>query len=298
MKKSVPKEEISLKSSDIYKKIFDLTPDAIIVLNTKGKIINTNGSFTDWIGYKPEEVIGKTIATLPLMSNKTKLLVAKKYAERLLGKDLEPYIIEMTAKDKSIKKVEIRGAPIKNDDGKVIGDLVVAKNVTEIEKSHSEAEEATSRINAILASMEDMVLVFDEKNRLVFHNSTTSASSSFNPSEYVGKSVADAFPDAIAKAHLSCFEKNRAGQVCEFEYTVTESDGSKNWFSSKMSPIMIEGEFKGCVSVIRDVTSKKSSETILKTKNDELQKLNDLMIDREEKMAQLKEEIGRLRGQT
>ena len=48
-----------------YRAIFELSPEAILLLDGEGKILDANKKLYNWLGYKPEEVIGKSFWELP-----------------------------------------------------------------------------------------------------------------------------------------------------------------------------------------------------------------------------------------
>ena len=44
-----------------YKNIFDSSPEAIMIVDTKGKILDMNNRVKEWLGYNPKTLIGKNI---------------------------------------------------------------------------------------------------------------------------------------------------------------------------------------------------------------------------------------------
>ena len=48
-----------------YRAIFELSPEAILLLDGEGKILDANRKLYNWLGYKSEEVIGKSFWELP-----------------------------------------------------------------------------------------------------------------------------------------------------------------------------------------------------------------------------------------
>src|SRR4030043_225697 len=109
-----------------YKIIFDVSPEALILIDAKGTFIDVNGRITDWLGYDKDEVIGKNLGNIPFLSEKYKTLTAENYKKRMAGADLPPYDIEFICKDGSKKLGRIRGSVIRDGKGKPIGDLVFA----------------------------------------------------------------------------------------------------------------------------------------------------------------------------
>ncbi|RLG14410.1 MAG: hypothetical protein DRN71_03165 [Candidatus Nanohalarchaeota archaeon] len=123
---------LTLKDPDeMLKLVFDSSPEAIIFLDTKGTILNINRKIHDWLGYMPQEVIGKNIIQLPFISKKSKAKIMQKFIKRVLSIDVPPYDIEFSKKNKEKVIGRLLATPIKNRNGKIIGDLVMISDITE-----------------------------------------------------------------------------------------------------------------------------------------------------------------------
>jgi len=62
-------------------------------------------------------------------------------------------------------------------------------------------------------------------------------------------------------------------------------------------PVTTTGEIKQIYSIAHDITEKKQAEEDLKTRLDEIERMNRLMIGRELKMKEMRDEIARLKGE-
>jgi len=124
-------EEKLRMNEEKYRGIFNVSPDAIILLDTKGKLLDVNGRLYDWLGYKPKEMIGKNLMQLPFLNKKNKFIALKNSTMRILGKKVPIYDLEFTSKKGEIIIGQINATPIKNDKGKIVGDLMIISNVTE-----------------------------------------------------------------------------------------------------------------------------------------------------------------------
>jgi len=68
--------QVQDKDSRKYRLIFEESPDLLIQIDTKGTIIDINRKIFEISGYKPEEMIGRTIYSLTniLTQNSLKLI--------------------------------------------------------------------------------------------------------------------------------------------------------------------------------------------------------------------------------
>lgn len=52
------REELRTRKQQ-YKRIFEFSPQVIGVVDIKGNVLDVNKRVSDWLGYKPKDVIGK-----------------------------------------------------------------------------------------------------------------------------------------------------------------------------------------------------------------------------------------------
>lgn len=149
-------EKALQESEEKYRTIFELSPEAIVLLDKKGNLLDVNGRIYDWLGYKPEEVIGKNLSELPFLPEESKTKVIEKFSLRMSGKKIPSYEIEFTTKDGGKCIGNILATPIKDENGKIIGDLVMITDVTERKKMEEmlfqqEKMAALGRIAAVVS---------------------------------------------------------------------------------------------------------------------------------------------------
>jgi len=69
-------------------------------------------------------------------------------------------------------------------------------------------------------------------------------------------------PPDIDKLFVNAFNKNKKGEVAEYDYCV-EMGGKIRWFSAKLSPVLLDGKFNGSVAIVRDISTRKQLEQSL-----------------------------------
>jgi len=63
-------EERLSRSEENYKNVFDLAPDGILTVNTKGVVISCNAAFSNLSGFSKGEIVGKHFLKLPTLIKK------------------------------------------------------------------------------------------------------------------------------------------------------------------------------------------------------------------------------------
>ncbi len=111
----------------------------------------------------------------------------------------------------------------------------------------------------IIFSMADMIFVLDPDKKFLFCHAPEKRNLYSDPEKFIGKSYAEIMPPELNGPFEIAFERNRNGDVAEFEYSLDISDGTF-WFQAKLSPIILDDEYKGSVAVVRDITPIKKVE--------------------------------------
>ena len=143
---------------DEFREFFDRMPDAVIIIDRKGVLLEASNMAEELSGYSKEELLGKNVITgFPLLDLKDKALAIRKLALHFSGKDVPPFEVEIHRKDGKVIPVELNPKIIEYR-GKN-ADIVVLRDITERRKH----EEEMKRLNEQLKSKVDEL---DRFNRM------------------------------------------------------------------------------------------------------------------------------------
>jgi|GEM_PF-593792 len=135
------------------------------------------------------------------------------------------------------------------------------------ESSHKASE---SRLSSILSSMVDFVFVFDGEGRFIFHHSPQMDGLYMPPEAFLGKTHSEVMPARMQDPFTEAMKKNRRGEVAQYEYWLEINDKIR-WFSGKMSPVFLDGDFTGSVAVAREITEIKEMQWELQQAHEALE---------------------------
>jgi PAS domain S-box-containing protein len=136
------------------------------------------------------------------------------------------------------------------------------REITTRKRMEAALRESESRLSSILSSMVDLVFAFDSEGRFTFYHSPQSGDLYASPDEFIGRKHAEVMPAHLHRPFSQALEKNRQGQVAQYEYWL-EINGKSRWYSVKFSPVLLDGEFTGSVAVVREITERKQVEEAL-----------------------------------
>ena len=128
-------QEESEESRRHFQMLFDLMADPVAVVDGRGKILEVTQKVEEITGFKKEELVGKNLLKTKMFGAKTKAVMIKKLAERMMGMHVEPYGVEVLRKDGGKLMYEINAAKIdykgKPADLVVFRDILERKNLEE-----------------------------------------------------------------------------------------------------------------------------------------------------------------------
>jgi two-component system CheB/CheR fusion protein len=162
----VTREELSKKelaiSNDKFEKAFNTTPNIIVITNLKtGKIYEVNQTFEDIMGYKREDVVGKTTLDINLWNNSDEReAYIKIFREKRIVEN-SVYSFKKKNGDLIIAKIYANVVTIDNEDYI----LAVVEDITKRLEAESQVENlfTTSNIGLAITSLEKGWVRVNEK---------------------------------------------------------------------------------------------------------------------------------------
>lgn len=127
--------DILIKDSEAYNQIFEYSQGYLILVDTKGKVLDLNMNFLTDLRYTKNEIIGKNIGDfIPQEDKKKSLLNISKIISQ---KNVSYLHIKTKTKDNNFLDVRTsgRGSSVYDKNNNIIGVLVYALNITEVIKS-------------------------------------------------------------------------------------------------------------------------------------------------------------------
>ena len=265
----------ALRESEIkFQMIFMLSVDAIGV-SCNGINVLVNPAFLTLYGFESyEEVVGKPETILVAPSEKERIL---DYTyKRIRGEHAPPsYITKGIRKDGKEFSLEIHvtSYEVENE----IYSIAIMRDITELELAQKAVRESEENYRTLVNTSPDAIVVVDTNSKLTLVNQRTVEMFGFeNSTKIIGKKYTYFVPKSehkkLNQISTDVFVK---GFVRNIESEMLRKDGTVFPVDLSASMIVdIEGNPKGFVSIIRDITKRKQDEMLLRKNAEELAELN------------------------
>ncbi|MCK4240705.1 MAG: PAS domain S-box protein, partial [Candidatus Atribacteria bacterium] len=273
------KAEGELRDSEERLKIlFDYAPDAYYIHDSKGNFVDGNKAAEKVIGYKKEELIGKSFIRLKMLSISDIPKAAKLLAKNVMGLPTGPDEIVLNRKDNSKVIVEIFTYPVKIK-GRTLT-LGIARDITERKKAEEVLHKSQQEFASIFDNSPEASVYLDEKSKILDINSRFCELFGYSLGEIKGKDVNSGIihpPDKIEEAKRLT-KKSIKGYI-NYDTIRKKKDGTLFPVSISGSSVLIDGRTKGRIILYQDITQRKQAEQQVKQGYKKLQRTMEATIN-------------------
>jgi PAS domain S-box-containing protein len=274
---------------------------AALVRSSRDAIVakDLNGIITDWnqgaqriFGYKPKEIIGKSILTL--IPRERQFEESEILRRIRCGESIDHYETIRRCKDGRLIDVSLTISPIRDLQGKIVGVSKIAREITERKTTERQLAEQAR----LLDLTNDAIFISDMRKRIIFWNRGAKELYGYSAEEALGKVAQELlcteFPESIERIRKKLVRDHRwSGELVH-----RCKDGSKVVVMSRWSLDRDErGKPMSILETNTDITARKKAEAALRRSKQLLElrvRARTLELNRSNK--KLEAEISRRKG--
>ncbi|MGQ0636650.1 MAG: PAS domain S-box protein [Planctomycetaceae bacterium] len=242
--------------------------DAVIATDTKGQITNINIVGESLTGWTKEQAVGQPLDVVFRIVNEKTRQPVENPATRALAQGVIVGLANHTlliARDGSERLIDDSAAPIRCQDGEIVGCVLVFRDVTE--RRHLENESAgrlaaARLLSSIVESSEDAIISKSLDGVIQSWNAAAQRLFGFTAQQAIGRHISLIIPQDRLAEEDRIIASLKAGHRIEHHETVRlRSDGRPISVSLTISPVRNEaGEIVGASTIVRDVSERKRVE--------------------------------------
>lgn len=278
-RKEIEKQLVSSEAR--FRNLIDAAPDAVILLDQQGRVVQINKTGERVFGYNQAELAGKSIETvIPAAHRQEHLEHRREYtANPSLQKMGVGSQAEALRKDGSTFQVEIALSPISLEGESML--IAIVRDITE----RIQMESQLTLLAQIVQQMKDAVILTDSdhESKIRYVNKAFTDLYGYTEEEVLGKSSWILFAgEAAAREAIERKRDLHIQQQKEFrgEYQDRKKDGSHFWVSNTSSMIQLgTGEQHYDLGIVRDVSEQVQYQQLLSKQNAFLGALHETSLD-------------------
>jgi PAS domain S-box-containing protein len=249
--------------------------DGVISVDTKSRIIRMNAVAEQLTGWSEIEAMGKPLLDIFQIINEETRLEVENPVNLVLRKGMTVGLANHTvliAKDGTEWPISDSAAPIRDEEGEIIGVVLVFQNQTAERAATKAIQKAFEQTTAVLESISDGFAGIDFNWKYNYINNAGAEFLKLRPDELLGMHVFQVFPDAkgtIFERELRKAMEQRAHTHFEIYYPYL-----KVWFECRCYP-----SDTGISIFFTDTTARKASEQALRESRERYRHTLDNMLE-------------------
>lgn len=223
--------------------------DVVIVLDGQTRIVDANLSARRVVGVT-SRLIGRPAAeALPFWNE---------LARRLNGDGGEASLDVMIGRE----VFEIHSRPIYDHRQKLLGQLIVLRDVTERRQAEVELRQLQARSMGLLAAIPDMMFEISAEGLFIDYHAAEEDDLVSLPAHFLGKHIQDVMPSEVAQKSLAAMELvQQSGKMQIIEYQLMNRRGELHHYEARISRTAL-GNF---LVIVRNISERKQAEIQLRT---------------------------------
>jgi len=253
--------------------IFESSHDAIIGVDLEGAVTAWNAAAERVFGYRPDEIMGRPVATLfPAGLRESESQLIQRVAR---GETLSHYRTQRVRKDGAVLDVSLTLSPIRDANGNIIGASKIVDDVTEklLREQHMRRLEAHRDYLAdLVESSNDAIVAGTLDGRIASWNKAAERMFGYTAGEVVGLFLSALSPaDRRQEVEEIFLRVMGSHEAIHYETTLLRKNGTPILVAVAASLVCSRaGEMRGVSAILRDVTEQRAAEERVKSLQSEL----------------------------
>ncbi len=252
-------EKLFHEDAEKYLIHFLLSDDVLYSIDPQLRFLSVSTGIEKTLGYKPQELIGKSISDINLLHPDDLDLAITNTLRVLSGEKNPPSVYRFIAKDGTIKYGEAKGVPYIHD-GRIVGIIAVARDITARMETEKSLREIQKKIEIYFSLSNDILFSYDNQLKVLSVSPNVERITGYKPEEFVGKYFDDLrmlvpsedVDEVMENARHVLSGKSANSNI----YRFITKDGVQKFAEVSGVPILEDNKVLGMISMARDITER------------------------------------------
>ena len=247
-----------LEEKNLLRSLIDAIPDSIYFKDEKLRYILVNKAKAKQHHLKPDDLIGKTDYDI-FPGDIAKF--SKKDDDFILntGKVISSKEEKLRMYDGTSKWVHITKLPRLNHEGEIIGVMGISRNITQRKAEEERRKLQLDHYRDILSTVPEGVIIFDEKQKIVYANDIVHDMLGYGSKELVGTDSRKLMTNESQKRAKTALENRKPGETSKDQFKVHRKDGTElRIHVESKSLYSFDGKFEGSCTIITSADDKQT----------------------------------------
>jgi PAS domain S-box-containing protein len=262
----------SNKTESYYRTIFEQSPDGILIIDTKGRIIEFNEAACRHLEYSREEFSKLSISDIDADETPEKV---EETINRILRDGIAEFEVRQRTKSGAMRNVLVITRVI-NLSGRTVFNCIW-KDITDHRRADA-ALQASEKLYRLLAeNSTDIVTRHLPDSTYLYVSPACRTLLGYEPEELIGRKAFDQIhPEDVKRVMTLTKEAIKTGGTNMGQYRHLKKDGTYIWVETvgKVIKNAVTGNVEDIICVVRDITDRKRAEEELRKLNRTLLALN------------------------
>jgi PAS domain S-box-containing protein len=273
MSEVLPEKRSTTPAQTLSEKLFEFSPDAIVITNAAGCIANVNSQVERIFGYSRDELIDQPVEILiPDRFRQVHPSHRRAYGAnpqlRPMGIGLELFA---RRKDGTEFPVDIMLSPVESGEETLV--LCVVRDVSEKKRAERALRQSEQELRSLFEYSPDVIVVSDRDGRIVRVNAQVENVFGYSRDELIGQPVEMLVPERYRNIHPRHRESYGSqprvrSMGAGLELYARRKDGTEFPVDIMLGPLQVP-DGRLILSVIRDLRQKKEAEEALRRSEQE-----------------------------
>lgn len=269
----------------VYRQLIETMSEGAVILSSAGHILYCNARLAEVLGLPLDRVLGTALLDyLPSADRRAvDAMLAQARAEPSRRE------INLKSTDERLVPVYLSASSLPTEEAEMLFCLVLT-DLTE-KKSHEQVVARERLARLILEQAAEAIVVCDEQGRVVRASQAAERLCDGSP---LLRRFPDMFPLRTGAYDTFDLVRVMQGETLRNVEVALDREGEELALILNAGPLLSGKQILGCVVTLTDITGRKRKEEQIRIHLEELTRWQDVMLDREDRVRELKREVNEL----